>query len=42
VTPAAEPHWRQAQRFVRQADAREILEYRDEVLAFCREIVQGE
>jgi uncharacterized protein (UPF0332 family) len=26
----------------RQADAREILGYRDEVLAFCREIVQGE
>jgi uncharacterized protein (UPF0332 family) len=26
----------------RQADAREILGYRDEVLAFCRKIVQGD
>ena len=26
----------------RQADAREILAYRDDVLAFCRDIVQGD
>jgi uncharacterized protein (UPF0332 family) len=26
----------------RQADAREILGYRDDVLAFCRKIVQGD